>query len=73
MQLVSNLLVLLVLEAQVLTLEVLAVESEDGLLVATDEKTRRHIPDKERRIMEFDRERHIPEEEKTYPFHAKIR
>ena len=24
--------------------EVLAVESEDGLLVATDEKARRHIP-----------------------------
>ena len=44
MQLVSNVLVLLVLEAQVLALEVLAVESEDGLLVSTDEKARRHIP-----------------------------
>ena len=44
MQLVSNVLVLLVLEAQVLALEVLAVESEDGLLVSTDEKAWRHVP-----------------------------
>ena len=44
MQLVSNVLVLLVLEAQVLALEVLAVESEDGLLISTDEQTWRHVP-----------------------------
>ena len=25
-------------------------------MVSTDEKTRRHIPEKERRIMEFDRD-----------------
>jgi len=42
-QLVSNVLVLLVLEAQVLALEVLAVESEDGLLISTDEQTWRHV------------------------------
>ena len=46
MQLVSNVLVLLVLEAQVLALEVLAVESEDGLLISTDEQTWRHVPAK---------------------------
>ena len=45
-QLVSNVLVQLLLEAQVLALEVLAVESEDGLLVSTDEKAWRHIPAK---------------------------